>query len=96
MAAIVKCTLQTPTDTGASMLVMDIFGTDRRPALTKLSKPTLVVSSESPLFDAQKEMAATIPGTKLVVMEGAGHAVFVDDPQKFEDALGAFIRPLSR
>lgn len=97
MAAIVKSTLQTPTDTGASMLVMDIFGADRRPALTKLSKPALVIaSSASPLLDVQKEMAATIPGSKLVLVEGAGHAVFVDDPQKFEDELGTFIQALSR
>jgi non-heme chloroperoxidase len=97
MAAIVKSTLQTPTDTGASMLIMDIFGADRRSALTKMSWPTLVIaSSASPLLEVQKEMAAMIPGSKLVIIEGAGHAVFVDDPQKFDDVIEAFIQSLAR
>jgi len=78
IASIVNSTLETPTDTGATMLVMDIFGADRRPALTKLRKPALVIaSSTSPLLEVQKAMAASIPNSKLVVVEGAGHAVFV-------------------
>jgi non-heme chloroperoxidase len=96
MGRIVKSTLKTPTDTGAAMLVMDIFGVDRRPALAKLKKPALVVaSSVSPLLDAQKEMAATIPGSKFVILEGAGHAVFVDEPKKFDEALKAFLKSLT-
>ncbi len=92
---IVKSTLQTPTDTGIAMLVADIFGADRHPALSKLNKPALVIASPvSPLFDAQKEMAALIPKSKLVIVEGAGHAIFVDEPQKFDDALTAFLRSL--
>jgi pimeloyl-ACP methyl ester carboxylesterase len=35
-------------------------------------------------------MAATIPGSKFVVLEGAGHAVFVDESEKFDEALKAF------
>lgn len=78
------------------MLVADIFGVDRRPVLAKLNKPTLVLaSSVSPLLDMQKEMAATIPGSKFAVVEGAGHAVFVDEPQKFDEILGAFLQSLS-
>lgn len=93
LARIVKFTMQTPTDTGIAMLVSDIFGADRRPALAKLNKPALVIaSSASPLLDVQKEVAATIPGARLVIMEGAGHAVFIDDPKKFDQVLGAFLR----
>lgn len=96
LPALVNTTLQTPTSTGAAMLVADIFGVDRRPVLAKLNKPTLVIaSSVSPLLDVQKEMAATTPGAKFVVVEGAGHAVFVDEPQKFDEALGAFLQSLS-
>jgi pimeloyl-ACP methyl ester carboxylesterase len=94
---IVRSTLQTPTDTGIAMLVSDIFGVDRRPPLAKLNKPALVIaSSASPLLDVQKEMAAMIPGSKLVIVEGAGHAVFIDEPEMFDQALGAFLRSASR
>jgi non-heme chloroperoxidase len=92
---IVRSTLQTPTETGAQMLVMDIFGADRRAALAKLDKPALVVaSSASPLLDLQKEMSGSMPTSKLIVIEEAGHAVFIDEPQKFDKALDAFLRSL--
>lgn len=64
------------------MLVADIFGVDRRPVLAKLNKPTLVLaSSVSPLLDMQKEMAATIPGSKFAVVEGAGHRFLSMNPR---------------
>jgi non-heme chloroperoxidase len=97
MPNIVKSTMQTPTDTGIAMLVSDIFGVDRRPPLAKLNKPALVIaSSASPLLDVQKQMAAIILGSKLVVIEGAGHAVFIDEPEKFDEALEAFLQSVSR
>jgi pimeloyl-ACP methyl ester carboxylesterase len=48
------------------------------------------------LLDVQKEMAATIPGSRFLVIEGAGHAVFVDEPQKFDDALRALLQTIGR
>jgi len=39
-------------------------------------------------------MAATIPGSKFMVIEGTGHAVFVDQPEKFDEALGTFFQSL--
>jgi non-heme chloroperoxidase len=92
---LVKSTLQTPTDIGISMLVADIFGADRRPPLAKLDKPALLfASSISPLLEVQKEIAATIPQVKLVIVEGAGHALFIDEPEKFDQTLDAFLRSL--
>lgn len=94
---ITKSTLQTPTNTGIAMLVADIFGSDRRPALTKLDRPTLVIaSSNSPLLDAQRQMAANIAGAKFQVIEGTGHAVFVDEPAKFNEGLQTFLESLAR
>jgi microsomal epoxide hydrolase len=96
-AKVVKSTMQTPVDTGISMLVMDIFGADRRAVLTKLNRPALVIASAaSPLLDVQKEMAGSIPVGKLVVLEGTGHAVFVDEPEKFDEALGKFLEGLGK
>ncbi len=94
---VVRSSVQTPTDTGIAMLVADIFGADRRPALAKLDKPTLVIaSSESPLLGVQKEMAATIPGSRFLEIQGAGHALFVDEPQKFDDALRALFQAIGQ
>jgi non-heme chloroperoxidase len=95
LPSIVKSTLETPTNTGVAMLISDIFGADRRLALAKLDKPALVVASgSSPLLDVQKEMAASTPGAKLVVIDGTAHAVFVDDPAAFDAALQSFLQSL--
>src|SRR5262249_12995403 len=94
---IVQFTLQTPTDTGLSMLVVDIFGADRNAGLAKLNKPTLVIASAEPnLLEAQKEMAKTIPNSKFVAIEDSAHAVFVDQPEKFDQVLQAFLQSLPR
>ncbi|MBI2515364.1 MAG: alpha/beta hydrolase [Opitutae bacterium] len=82
----------TPPQTGVTMLLMDIFGADRRDALQRINRPTLVVAaSSSPLLQAQKDMAATIAGSRLVVLEGAGHALFIDQPEQFNEALAQLL-----
>ncbi|MFC4764244.1 alpha/beta fold hydrolase [Dyella koreensis] len=93
IGAVIASAQRTPSSIGTAMLVADIFGADRRPALQKVDKPTLVIASaESPLLDVQKEMAASIRGATWVVVPGAGHAVFVDDPATFNHALEALLR----
>jgi pimeloyl-ACP methyl ester carboxylesterase len=61
------------------MWVQDIFGADRRPPLRALDKPALIIAAaKGPLFDLQKEEAATIPTSKFVTVENSGHAIMVD------------------
>jgi microsomal epoxide hydrolase len=87
-ARIVRSTMRTPPDIGIAMLVMDIFGADRRPPLAALDKPTLVIASaSSPLLDVQQAMAASIPKARFIAVQGTGHAVFVDQPAQFDAAL---------
>jgi non-heme chloroperoxidase len=81
---LVDKSLNTPVDIGISMLVQDLFTIDRRPALRKFDKPTLIVASDqSRLLDAQKQMAATLAKGSFVVFDHAAHAVFFDQPEKF-------------
>ena len=92
---IVKFTMQTPPDIGASMLFMDMFGADRQASLAKLRLPALVIASaESPYLDGQKEMASAIPGAQFVSIEEASHAVFVDQPARFDAAVLAFLKTI--
>lgn len=93
---LVESTLKTPTDIGIAMLVMDIFGADRSAALAELNKPVLVIASAaSPLLDLQKMMAGRIPHARFVAIEGTGHAVFIDQPAKFDDAIRAFLQSIN-
>ena len=93
---LVKDMMKTPASTAQAMLVMDMFAVDRRPILDKISKPTLIVAAaDSPLFEAEKEMGAHIANSKFVAMEGVGHALFVDDPVKFDEVLEQFLDGLN-
>src|SRR5262249_28843626 len=89
---------KTPPSIGLSMLVMDIFGVDRRPALAKIDRPTLVIgSAESSLAEAQKRMADASPGAEFLLLKGVGRAGFVDEPEVFAQALERLLnRPVGR
>lgn len=56
---------------------------DRRPDLPKIACPTMVVcgrdDAATPLF-LSEEIAAAIPGSELVVVEGCGHLVTMEKP----------------
>jgi non-heme chloroperoxidase len=94
---VVDESMKTPPSIGMAMWVADIFGVDRRPALKKIDRPTLVIASgESPLLEVQKEMADTIPGARWVVVQGAGHALFIDDPEKFDDELAQLLKTIGQ
>ena len=85
--------MRTPPDIGISMQIQDMFTVDRRSALKKFDKPTLVIaSSQSQELDAQKRMAAALPKGELQVVEHAAHAVFFDQPEEFNRLLESFIR----
>jgi non-heme chloroperoxidase len=78
------------------MLIMDEYAVDRRPALVKIDKPTLVIASaESPLLKAQQKMAASIHGAQFVAVSGVGHALFVDDPKTFNVSLERLLASIS-
>jgi microsomal epoxide hydrolase len=97
LGAVIETAQQTPPSVGTAMLVADIFGADRRPVLGRIDRPALVIASaESPLLDAQKAMAEAIHGARWVELPDTGHAVFVDDPKGFDDALRDLLRKLPR
>ena len=88
MDRIVAASTQTPQAIGTAMLVADMFGIDRTPTLAKFDKPTLVIAAgTSPELDAQKAMAARLPQGRIEVVQGAAHAVFIDQPERFDGLL---------
>jgi len=90
--ALIADALKTPDAIGAAMLADDLLGPDRTPAIAKFDVPTLVIASEnSPELDAQRAMAAKLPHGRFVVAANAGHAVFVDQPERFDALLDGFL-----
>jgi pimeloyl-ACP methyl ester carboxylesterase len=61
--------------------------------LPDIKVPSLVVvgADDAPFLAASDYMAAKIPGAKKAVIPGAGHAVNIDQPQAFIDAVLPFL-----
>ena len=62
-------------------------------ALPDIKVPSLVVvgADDAPFLAASDYMAAKIPGAKKVVIPAAGHAVNIDQPQAFIEAVLPFL-----
>ena len=66
--------------------------------LPDIKVPSLVVvgADDAPFLAASDYMAAKIPGAKKVVIPAAGHAVNIDQPQAFIEAVLPFLDGLPR
>jgi 2-succinyl-6-hydroxy-2,4-cyclohexadiene-1-carboxylate synthase len=47
--------------------------------------------SDAPFLDASHAMHENIPGSELVIIEGAGHTPQIETPDKFNSVLTAFL-----
>ena len=95
LKAIVDEAMRTPTAIGAAMLVSDLLGPDRTGAIAKLDRPTLVIAAgRSPELTAQKAMAERLPNGRFEVVADASHAVFIDQPERFDALLRDFLASL--
>ena len=65
-------------------------------SLPDIKAPSIVIvgSEDTPFLAASDYMTAKIPGAKKVVIEGAGHAANIDQPEAFNAALAGFLGAL--
>lgn len=64
--------------------------------LPDITMPSLIVvgADDTPFLAASDYMAAKIPGAQKVVIPAAGHAVNIDQPKAFVDAVVPFLKNL--
>ncbi|MCA1393945.1 alpha/beta fold hydrolase [Bradyrhizobium sp. IC3123] len=64
--------------------------------LPEIKVPSLIVvgADDTPFLAASDYMAAKIPGAQKVVIPAAGHAVNIDQPEAFVDAVVPFLKNL--
>jgi microsomal epoxide hydrolase len=93
---LVSTGMKTPPDVGVGMLVADMFGMNRIPALKKIECPTLIIASAKS-FELSRQQAAAnqIPHARFEKIEDAAHAVFIDQPDRFDELLKSFIASLT-
>jgi microsomal epoxide hydrolase len=95
-AAIVDQAMKMPPAISQAMLIADMFGVDRSGAIAKFKVPTLLIaSSKSAELEAQKALATALPHARIEVVENAAHAVFIDQPDRFDALVTAFLAKVS-
>jgi pimeloyl-ACP methyl ester carboxylesterase len=76
--------------------LVKLVNADLRPFMPAIKVPTLLVwgseDSDTPVATAQ-EMERLIPDAGLVVLEGAGHFSYLDQPARFARIVSHFIAP---
>jgi len=90
---ITRASLRVPTNTAIALLFGGLSG-DHRPALAKVNKPTLIVAAAGPFTKNHEETQRRISGSQLKILDGVGHALFVDEADKFNALLEEFLKRL--
>jgi pimeloyl-ACP methyl ester carboxylesterase len=91
MERLVSTGMKTPPDIGVGMLVADMFGVNRTPALKKIECPTLIIASAKS-FELSRQQAAAnqIPHARFEKVDDTAHAVFIDQPDRFDELVKNF------
>ncbi|HYY35779.1 MAG TPA: alpha/beta hydrolase, partial [Candidatus Binatia bacterium] len=96
MKGLVSTGMKTPPDVGIGMLVADMFGVNRTPALKKIECPTLIIASaKSDELSRQQAAANQVPHAHFEKIDDAAHAVFLDQPDRFDELLKSFVANLA-
>jgi microsomal epoxide hydrolase len=90
---VIQASLRVPTNTAVALLV-GYFVSDYRSVLPKIDKPSIVCAAKTPYMGTIVEMQNQIQGSQLEVFDGDGHALFVDDADKFNSLLEEFLLDL--
>ncbi len=87
---ITAAAMGVPTNS-AILLILNAYASDRdwRPVLNKVDKPVLYVFSTTPA-DQAEAVKQKIPSSRVVKFDGAGHALFVEQPDRFNTLLADF------
>ena len=93
---LVTMGLKTPPDIGVAMRIADSFSVNRTPALKKINCPTLsIASAKSGGLAQQQAQAKQISRAHFEKIEDAAHAVFLDQPDRFNELVMTFVAKLA-
>ena len=84
---------------GAAALLDALAGLDLRPLLPQVGCPTLVIAAgrdETFAPEHSRALAHGIPGARLLVVEGSGHALVVEQPEALRALVEGFLEERGR
>ncbi len=96
LSRVVDASVQVPTDTAGLLIYNMIAVQDFSAAFAKLNVPMLFAYTPGMQQTADLLKAKLSDKVRLERFDGAGHALFVDDPEKFNRVLEEFVHPLVR
>jgi non-heme chloroperoxidase len=82
--------LKTPLSAAVSLFA-DLLTGDRRPALQRVTVPSLVITTTGNRAVGEY-MTGRMPDSELKIIEDAGSALFLEKPQTFNQLLEAFLK----
>ena len=91
--ASARCSSPSPRE-GYAACCEAIAGWDARTGLDAIRAPTLVIAGADDVATPPEDgafLAESIPGAELVVLPGAAHLANVEQPERFDRALLAFL-----
>jgi non-heme chloroperoxidase len=94
LESVTAASLKMPTNSAIAVLAELALKNDL-PALTQLTIPVLAVMTEASRSVAEL-ITSTVAGSQAEVFEDAGHCLFVDDADRFNNLLEAFLRNAKR
>jgi non-heme chloroperoxidase len=86
---LIADSLKTPTNTAVELGILG--RPDWSNALPKLAQTPVLLVASKPLINQIDAARAAIPNLRSEVFEDAGHALFVDEPERFNAVLQQFI-----
>jgi microsomal epoxide hydrolase len=93
---VIGANLKTPTDV-AAILWMNQRVRDYRATLQRIDRPVLFFSQDEPGRLRQADIVKQeIPAARIEVFNDSGHAIFMDEPERFNAAMEDFLRSQAR
>jgi len=90
LRSVIRASLRTPTNTAVTLMQNMATMGDLSPVLAKLDKPVLF--AYEPQLAATAQIVKTkLPSARVENFEDAGHALFVDDAERFNKLVDEFV-----
>jgi non-heme chloroperoxidase len=91
---VVQASMKVPTDTTVALLHNMVEDTDFSNAFARINRPMLFVYEPALQPNADFLKAKLGDRVQLERFDGDGHALFVDDPEKFNQVVDDFVQSL--
>jgi non-heme chloroperoxidase len=88
---IVTASMRMPADSAITASVSSISRADWRPAISKLDRPVLITCQAAMKSVAADLVKSMVPSARVELFDDAGHALFVDDAERFNAVLDDFL-----